>query len=281
MAIIKAKSPITVSSCQALLREVRRDRESDDIEIISEDSISLKCPLAFTRIIDPCRGSSCRHLQCFDLSNYLNFAERSSRWECPVCDQNVRFEDLCIDSLSQLALQRNVGSDSFVLNEDGTLVSEIACNVSSPATLKKNQPTALDRSAFLHLDLEQCCEPEINSCEDVIPPKFTALIESGIWEYNELAESVFTYGPASPDDSEASEGDEEPPELSAELDEAEIHSPKRKMEVKSCVSSRKTIGSAEIGPQSRPRRSKTVVKYAENSSDNHDEADVDIETESD
>ena len=277
MAVIKARSPITVSSCQALIRELRRDRESDDIEIVSEDSISLKCPLAFTRITVPCRGLSCRHLQCFDLSNFISFAERSSRWECPVCDKNVIFEDLYIDSLSQLALQRNVDSDSFVFNEDGTLSNDTACLASTPATVKKNQPIALARSPFRNSDLGECCDPEMNSCEDGIPPAFAALNESGIWEYNELAESVFTHGPVSPADSDADEVDEEP----AKLDELEIPSPKRKMEVKATGSSGKMTGSAELGPRSRPRRSKTVVVYAESSSDSHDEAKVDLGTESD
>jgi hypothetical protein len=202
-----------------------------------------------------------------------------------VCEKNVRFEDLSIDSLSLLALQRYADCDAFVLNEDCKLVdADKVCAASTPATEKKIHPRALDHSPFRNLDLEEGCDAEMNSSSSGsgVPPEFAALWESGIWEYNEFAESVFSCGPTSPADSDVDDEDDEPTVPDVKVDKPEISGPKRKFDVQPDSASRKMKSSAKNAPLSRPSRScRTEVKYAEESSDNHDEEVVEHETESD
>jgi hypothetical protein len=167
-----------------------------------------------------------------------------------------------------------VNSDSFVVNEDGTFANAgKACFTSTPATTKKKD----QRSR--HLDLEEG-EMGMDNSECRIPSEFTALSESGIWEYNERAESHFTYGLASPSDSDVDEGDSGPPEPAAKVDEPEIDGLIGKIEVQSGSNFKIHRVAAENGPQGRPKRRRTRVKYAESSSDNQDEPNVDLETES-
>lgn len=75
----------------------------------SRVKISLRCPLAALngnviasgagsrRIRTPARGPNCKHLQCFDLENFL-FANRDkTRWLCPICLLPVPFNMLELD----------------------------------------------------------------------------------------------------------------------------------------------------------------------------------------
>lgn len=43
------------------------------------------------------RASTCKHLQCFDASLYLQMNERKPTWNCPVCDKPALYESLVID----------------------------------------------------------------------------------------------------------------------------------------------------------------------------------------
>ncbi len=181
--MIKSRPQLSTSDCETLFRELRMERDSDDIKIISEDLISLKCPLGFTRIRDPCRGASCRHLQCFDLNNFLSLAERFSRWECPVCQKNLSFEDIRIDSLNQTALLLHADLDSFALNDDFSFLNA----VDTPATVKR-QPRLLEAMGHSRrLDWSDVEESDISG----VPSEFAALADSGVWEYSELAEKVY------------------------------------------------------------------------------------------
>ena len=47
--------------------------------------LSLQCPLSHMRIVTPVRSVKCKHLECFDLSSYLQMARaaRFPKFHCP------------------------------------------------------------------------------------------------------------------------------------------------------------------------------------------------------
>ncbi|CAL8124500.1 unnamed protein product [Orchesella dallaii] len=60
-------------------------------------NVSLLCPLGKSRIIYPCRATTCTHVQIFDAMQYFMLNEIKNTNSCPVCQKIVRFEDLRID----------------------------------------------------------------------------------------------------------------------------------------------------------------------------------------
>jgi hypothetical protein len=78
-------------------------QNSDDIACM-EDELSLRCKISMARIRTPAKGLNCRHLQCFDLDTFLEFARRHSNWLCPNCDQPLCASDLRVDALFKQAL---------------------------------------------------------------------------------------------------------------------------------------------------------------------------------
>ena len=84
------------------------NNNSDDIEILEDKlTFSLKCPISFTRSVEPVKFKSCKPGQCFDLSNWTNLnqnilnlkissrSNESSRKKlnlkvsCPICGLNL------------------------------------------------------------------------------------------------------------------------------------------------------------------------------------------------
>ena len=49
--------------------------------------LSVRCPVGLKAIRVPVRGARCTHLQCFDLTTFLEMNQHysSGRWRCPVC----------------------------------------------------------------------------------------------------------------------------------------------------------------------------------------------------
>jgi hypothetical protein len=68
-----------------------RAPDDDDIEMSSFD-LTLKDPLAYTRISLPCRSVSCRHNQCFDCEVFLMSNEQTPTWTCPICNIPINDE---------------------------------------------------------------------------------------------------------------------------------------------------------------------------------------------
>lgn len=98
--------------------------------------VSLVCPLSQQRMKYPSRGRTCKHLQCFDAENYINFHEKQmvrkkvrhvghymkpsadkKKWNCPICEKIAHIPQLYIDkalmklvhdsSASEVELGRN------------------------------------------------------------------------------------------------------------------------------------------------------------------------------
>jgi len=79
------------------LPRVNMSNDGDDEIQVGESRVSLRCPLTIKRISTPVRGVRCHHPQCFDLKGYLEFCCQTGNWQCPVCSNSCRYEDLGID----------------------------------------------------------------------------------------------------------------------------------------------------------------------------------------
>ncbi|KEG02510.1 E3 SUMO-protein ligase PIAS, putative [Plasmodium vinckei vinckei] len=77
----------------------------DDDEVMCMEvnrKISLNCPFSLDRILIPCRGVKCSHIQCFDLKSFIDITKKTkafnNRWKCPVCSFFLRPKHLVIDT---------------------------------------------------------------------------------------------------------------------------------------------------------------------------------------
>lgn len=72
--------------------------KADDPDIVATSSVlSLKDPVAYTRIATPCRSIACNHNQCFDAASYLQLQEQAPTWTCPICNKSAPWENLALD----------------------------------------------------------------------------------------------------------------------------------------------------------------------------------------
>ncbi|XP_038683934.1 E4 SUMO-protein ligase PIAL2-like isoform X2 [Tripterygium wilfordii] len=95
------------------------DSENDIIE--GPSRISLKCPISFRRVAIPVKGYRCKHLQCFDFSNYVIINSRRPSWRCPHCNQPVCYTELRIDQ-NMVKVLREVGEEvtDIIISADGS-----------------------------------------------------------------------------------------------------------------------------------------------------------------
>ncbi|KAJ6239342.1 zinc finger miz domain-containing protein [Anaeramoeba flamelloides] len=76
--------------------------KNNEISInLLSDTFSLRCPLSRKRIKTPSRSIKCKHLQCFDLAQFIKFAEFSKKWICPCCNIKIKINELIIDGFVQ------------------------------------------------------------------------------------------------------------------------------------------------------------------------------------
>ncbi|KAL3107563.1 hypothetical protein niasHT_013212 [Heterodera trifolii] len=85
---------------------VKLNNPVEDGEQMEMDAlkISLLDPLMRTRIKIPARFAGCKHLQCFDLKNYLMMLENRQIWKCPICGKQAAYSKLYIDSYFEQVL---------------------------------------------------------------------------------------------------------------------------------------------------------------------------------
>lgn len=87
---------------------------------VSSQKVSLKCPLSLVPISTPVRGKDCTHIQCFDLTNYLDFTRRSTKFTCPVCNKkDASPSSLIISWYINEALTKFAGCDEVEVTSDG------------------------------------------------------------------------------------------------------------------------------------------------------------------
>eukprot|EP01009_Symbiontida_sp_KSa7_P001369 NODE_1317_length_627_cov_630.960208_g1035_i0.p1 GENE.NODE_1317_length_627_cov_630.960208_g1035_i0~~NODE_1317_length_627_cov_630.960208_g1035_i0.p1 ORF type:complete len:161 (-),score=16.67 NODE_1317_length_627_cov_630.960208_g1035_i0:145-597(-) len=80
--------------------------EPGDVESLSLP-LPLVCPLSKTRMRIPAKGIKCRHIACFDLSNFVITSCRRERrkpgvmpgcWPCPLCAATIKPTTVFIDA---------------------------------------------------------------------------------------------------------------------------------------------------------------------------------------
>lgn len=94
--------------------------DDDDFAVVQADlSVDLADPFSAKVFETPVRGSSCLHMECFDLANWLNTRPSNSgskcqhrfsckcnkmleptlpdKWRCPICSQDARPKSLRVD----------------------------------------------------------------------------------------------------------------------------------------------------------------------------------------
>lgn len=92
--------------------------------VVSSMKVSLRCPLALTRIVTPVKGQKCQHVQCFDLDTFLQYARRSSKFECPVCNKlTAQPSRLVVSPYIQHALRHFGECDEVEISKDGEMVA--------------------------------------------------------------------------------------------------------------------------------------------------------------
>ncbi|OWA50020.1 hypothetical protein BV898_14551 [Hypsibius exemplaris] len=132
-----------ISISLAVARAFRMLTARDDEIEMGPSMLNLVCPLSRKRIDLPVRGIDCRHLDCFDASNYLALnALAKARWTCPRCSETVALEDLVVDDLvaDLLRFSSHVKLE-VVPSEDAVVVKEI--NKAKPEAI------SLDASQFV------------------------------------------------------------------------------------------------------------------------------------
>ncbi|CAF3421462.1 unnamed protein product [Rotaria sp. Silwood1] len=87
---------------------------------VSDQKLKLTCPIDQRRLRKPIRATTCQHLQCFDLTNYIALNEKSNKWICPVCNKPALFDDLQIDTYTESILNsiKNENITEITINAD-------------------------------------------------------------------------------------------------------------------------------------------------------------------
>lgn len=101
-------------------------KENDeDIDILDTSCrVRLICPITLTRLITPVRGRQCLHLQCFDLTSFLEVTRATkafgNRWKCVECNAIVRPRDLVVDTYIEKLLQEtSPDAEAAVFDAEG------------------------------------------------------------------------------------------------------------------------------------------------------------------
>ena len=81
---------------QQVIDEMNKANADPDIAATSS-KMSLKDPVAITRITVPVRSTVCQHNQCFDGRVFMQLQEQAPTWQCPICTKTISFESLCVD----------------------------------------------------------------------------------------------------------------------------------------------------------------------------------------
>lgn len=89
----------------SVVSEITRKAQDTEIETTSSN-MSLKCPLSYSRLVDPVRSTACKHIQCFDALSYLQLQEQGPQWICPICNKPAPFDSLAVDEYAREILAK-------------------------------------------------------------------------------------------------------------------------------------------------------------------------------
>ncbi|KAI1766403.1 PINIT domain-containing protein [Hypoxylon sp. FL1150] len=100
----------------SVIRDISKKANDPDV-VATSQKLSLLCPLSYTRLKFPCRGTACNHIQCFDARSFLQLQEQGPTWNCPICYNLTPFDTLAIDEYVQEVLDKTPSSESKVVIE--------------------------------------------------------------------------------------------------------------------------------------------------------------------
>jgi len=104
----------------SVIEKMRQQAQDDDI-VTGASTLKLTCPLTYVRLVTPCRANTCDHIQCFDALSFYSMNEQSPQWQCPVCSQDIKSEDLRLDGYVEDILRRVPADlDAVLVESDGT-----------------------------------------------------------------------------------------------------------------------------------------------------------------
>lgn len=140
-------------SKEAVIDMMHKKSRDEDIET-GASTLKLTCPLTYVRMAVPCRSNTCDHIQCFDASSFFSMNEQSPQWQCPVCSQDIKPEDLRMDGYVEDILRRVppdldavlVESDGSWHSPDDQYHSDSAYITSLPPSIPMDQDTLLDHT---------------------------------------------------------------------------------------------------------------------------------------
>ncbi len=130
------------------------DGEDNDTSVEKSNIYSLLCKVSMSAIQTPVRGKHCKHIQCFDLKNYLlqNATVSGGRWRCVICEDFVPVQDLMIDGFMAKILEEHgqdvtSARDKIEIHRDGSykLLNENRLRYQlkrSSSALSADQPAA-------------------------------------------------------------------------------------------------------------------------------------------
>ncbi|KAJ1650527.1 E3 SUMO-protein ligase pli1 [Dispira simplex] len=139
----------TTVNKEEVLSRFKKKHADDDI-VTTGRLMSLKCPLSYTRIKDPCRSTHCDHIQCFDATSYLQINEQVPTWKCPICNIAAPYTDLMIDgffldivqsvpdSVDQIYIEEDL-SWKLPIIEEAVLIGDDV-ELQNESTSPENQP---------------------------------------------------------------------------------------------------------------------------------------------
>ncbi|KAK0586271.1 hypothetical protein LWI29_003965 [Acer saccharum] len=121
VAFMSIASSLEIPVLQDYLQSGNTIQDSDSDLIEGPSRISLSCPISYTRIRTPVKGHSCKHLQCFDFSNFVEINSRRPSWRCPHCNQYVCYTDIRVDQ-NMVKVLREVGENvtDVIISADGS-----------------------------------------------------------------------------------------------------------------------------------------------------------------
>lgn len=102
---------------------IKNAMENNDGMGVDYLSVTFKDPLTTQRMKLPARVEECKHLQCFDAIQFLQINEQKQTWACPLCKEQVKFENIVIDDFFLTILQSSnlsKESEKIILLKDGT-----------------------------------------------------------------------------------------------------------------------------------------------------------------
>ncbi|XP_065832386.1 E3 SUMO-protein ligase PIAS1-like [Oscarella lobularis] len=124
--------------------------------------VSLLCPLGKMKMKWPCRGSDCKHLQCFDgelyVQLYVQMNEKKSSWRCPLCKNFLPFDDLTVDGYFLDILASNPSGLDIEFSQDGSwsvFEEKRTGNIGKRDSVPSTPPVSKARVIDLTLDSDE------------------------------------------------------------------------------------------------------------------------------